>query len=188
MSTGAEGSAGRGRLLRVAVVMVAALVILGGVFAFTLYNNAEAATVATDVHAAFARHLTDFTSANETSLMADFTPNATLAWVGETRGLGGTPGVTTVATPSLIGSFYSRFFVKFPSFSVSNVTYAVQAVGSGAVVNGSLVLLGGGPNVQSIMGQVTTTATYVHVNGEWLISSETWNFVNLLVQSPLEGE
>jgi len=186
MSTGDEGSAGRGRLLRVAVVTVTALVILVGVFAFELNNNAAAASVTSQVHDAFARHLANFKSANTTKLTADFAPNATLAWVGETRGLGGTPGITSVNTPSLIGGFYSRFFTKFPSFSVSNVTYTVQVVGSGATVNGSLVLLGGGPNVQSVMGQVTASVAYVHVNGEWAISSETWDFVYLNVQPPLD--
>jgi len=53
-------------------------------------------------------------------------------------------------------------------------------------VNGSLVLLGGGPNVQSVMGQVTASVAYVHVNGEWAISSETWDFVYLNVQPPLD--
>ncbi len=187
MSTGAGGSAGRGRLRRVVAVVVVTLVVLGGVFAFTLYNNAQAAATASQVHGAFARHLVDFTSANTTLLVGDFAPNATLSWVGETRGLGGTPGVTTVSSPSLISNFYSRFFTKFPSFSISNVTYAVQVVGGGATVNGTLNLLGGGQNVQSIMGQVATSATYAHVNGEWLISSETWNFVNLEVQAPISG-
>jgi len=180
MSTGAEGSAGRRRLLRVAVVMVVALVVLVGIFAYALDGNAAVASATSQVHDAFARHLSNFTSANTTGLMRDYVPNATLAWVGQTRGLGATSDTTT-----LIGSFYSLFFAKFPSFSVSDVTYTVEVVGSGANVNGSLVLLGGGPNIQTITGQAVTSIAYVHVDGEWLISSETWNFVYLNTQRPL---
>ena len=187
MSTGAEPSAGRGRLLRVAVVSIVALVVLAGVFAYALSNNAATATVTSQVHDAFAQHLSHFTSANTTRLTQDYTANASLSWVGETRALGEIPGSPTVSTPSGIGSFYSRFFTKFPSFSISNVTYTVQVVGSGASVNGSLVLLGGGSNIQSIMAHVVTSVSYVHVNGEWIISGETWDYVNLQVQAPLEG-
>ena len=96
------------------------------------------------------------------------------------RGLGGSYDST-----SLINQFYSALFSKVTNVSVKNATYTVQPVGGGAIVNGTIELLGGGPQVQTLNGEVITSATYVQVNGGWVISSETWNFLNLSLQRPL---
>jgi hypothetical protein len=176
----ADDSARRGRLLRVALVTVLVLVVLGGIFAFTLSGNGANASTASQVKGAFTQHLSSFASENTTLLVRDYTPNATLAWVGTTRGLGGTYNTT-----AQIGQFYSTFFSKITNVSVKNSTIAVQIVGSGAVVNGTFNLLGGGPQVQTISGEVTARVAYVHVNGAWMISSETWEFLSLNIQRPL---
>jgi hypothetical protein len=179
MST-ADGSPHRGRPLRVALVMVLVLVVLGGIFAFTLSGNGTNASTTLQVKGAFTQHLSRFASENATLLLRDYSPNATLAWVGTTRGLGGTYNTT-----AQIGQFYSTFFSKITNVSVKNSTIAVQIVGSGAVVNGTFNILGGGPQVQTISGEVTARVAYVDVNGVWMVSSETWEFLSLNLQRPL---
>jgi len=180
MSTGAPASARRGRLLRVVLVTASTLVILVGVFAYTSYGNGASASVTLEVRDAFTQHLSHFAAENTTLLMNDYGPNATLEWVGTTRGLGGTYNST-----SLIGQFYSELFSKVTNVSVRNATYTVQVVGGSAAVNGTIELLGGGPQVQTLNGEVITNVAYVHINGEWVISNETWNFLALSLQRPL---
>lgn len=180
MMTGAPGSARRARLLRVAVATASALVVLVGVFAYVSYDSGASASATSQVRDAFNQHLSDFASENTTLLMTEYSANATLEWVGMTRGLGGSYNTT-----SLISQSYSAFFSKFVDVSVKNATYTVQAVGGGATVNGTIQLLSGGPLVQTITGEIAVSVAYVHVNGAWAISSETWNFLNLSVQRPL---
>ncbi len=179
MSTG-DGSARRGRLLRVALVTVSALVVLGGIFAFTLSGNGATASTTSEVRGTFTQHLSNFASENTTLLTRDYAPNATLEWVGTTRGLGGTYNTT-----NMISQFYSTFFSKVTNVSVKNSTSAVQIVGGGATVNGTFSLLGGGPQVQILTGEVSLRVAYIHVNGVWEISSETWDFLSLNLQRPL---
>jgi len=172
---------GRKRLLRVAAVMVATLVILGGVFVFTLESNDAVASTTTQVRDAYARHLSDFSSGNATLLTADYLPNATLEWTGTARNLEGAyDGV------GIIDQFYSKYFATFTSASVQNDTYTVQAVGKGATVNGTLDLIGAATSGQSMTATVTAQADYVHVDGVWMISSETWSFQTFYIEQALD--
>jgi hypothetical protein len=180
MSTSAGGSPRRRRMLRVALVTVFTLLILVGIFAFTISGNGAAAVTTSQVRGAFTEHLSNFGSENTTTLMRDYAPNATLKWGGTTRGLGGTYNTT-----ALVSQFYSAFFSKVTNVSVKNATFTVQVIGSGASVNGTFSVLGGGPQVQTITGEVMASVAYVQVNGVWVISSETWDFLSLNLQRPL---
>lgn len=136
MSTG-EGSARPGRVLRVVLVTVLTLVVLGGIFAFTLSGNGAAAATSSQVRAAFDQHISNFASENTTLLMKDYASNATLEWDGTTRGLGGTYNAT-----AQISQFYSSLFSKVTNVSVKNSTFAVQVTSSGARMNSTFSLLG----------------------------------------------
>jgi len=167
-------------LLRVAIVTVSTLAILTAIFAFTLNSNGAAVATSSEVRSAFNLHALNFASENATLLMGDYRPNATLEWVGTTRGLGGTANGTAA-----IGRFFSAFFSKVTSVSIENGAYSVRPVAGGAILNGTFVLRGGGPQGQSIAGEVMVKVTYAHLGGGWVILSETWNFVSLSVQRPL---
>jgi len=115
---------------------VCTLVILGGVFVFTLENNAHTASVTSQVRDAFSRHLSDFASENATVLTADYEPAASVVWTGNARTW---EGIYSNSTG--INEFFSRYYSVYPTLSVHNATYTVQAVGGGATVNGSLGIL-----------------------------------------------
>ncbi len=181
MSAGAQSTSRRGRLLRAALVVVSTFAVLAGIFAFTLHGNGVNASVVSQVRDSFGLHLSNFDSENTTLLTRDYAPNATLAWVGTTRGLGGDYSGTAA-----IKQFYSTFFSKITNVSVKNATYTVRSVGGGATLNGTFAVLGGGPQSQTLSGEVMMSASYVRVNGEWVISSETWDFLGLSLQRPLD--
>jgi hypothetical protein len=181
MSAPDGGPERRRRLLRVAVVMVITLIVLVGVFVLTLEGNDAVASTTSQVRDAYARHLSDFSMGNATLLTGGYLPNATLDWTGTARNLEGEYDGSGV-----IGKFYSEYFSTFTSASVQNETYTVQAVGRGATVNGSLELIGSATSGQSMTATITAQADYVHVNGEWVISSETWDFQSFFVEPPLD--
>lgn len=171
----------RARWIRVAAVMVITLVVLASFFVFTLEDNAQASNVTSEVRAAFARHLQNFSTANATLLSEDYTPGATLIWTGNARNLEG-----EYANASVIKEFFSHYFLVFSSVSVKNATYSVQEVKSGVAVNGSLELLGGATSGQSMMASANTSTTYVRDDGNWVISSETWTFVTFFLEGNLD--
>jgi len=167
-------------LLRVALVTVPTLVVLAAIFGFTLNGNSAANALSSQLRPVFDSHLSSVASEDQASLMRDYLPNASLVWDGNTRTLGG-----SYFGNASIGKFYSTLFSRITSIAVKNATYKVQAAGNTATVTGTFALLGGGPQVQSLDGQVLVTVAYAHVDGGWLISSETWDFQSLSLQRPL---
>jgi hypothetical protein len=181
VSADAPVSERRGRLFRVAAVMVVTLVILAGIFLFTLQTNATNVSTAAQVHDLFAAHLTDFTSANATRATSDYASGATLVWTGDGRNW-----VGTYVGSTAIHAFFSRYFSVYRTDSMHAVVYSVQAVGNGATVNGSVQLIGLSISNQSMSASILTQATYSHANGAWVISRETWTFLNFNILPPLD--
>lgn len=181
MSAGAPVPERRGRLLRVAAVMVVTLVVLAGIFLFTLQSNATNVSTASEVHDAFATHLTDFTSANATRATSDYGSSATLVWNGDGRNW-----VGTYVSSTAINAFFSRYFSVYRTDSMHNIAYSVQTVANGATVNGSVQLIGLSISNQSMSALILTQATYSHVDGAWVISSETWTFQSFNILQPLD--
>jgi hypothetical protein len=170
----------RGRWKRVAIVVAVTLVVLAGVFWGTVQDNANAATVVSQVRQAYSGHLSHFSDINSSVMAADYAPNAEMVWTGNARNLGG-----SYATSSIIKEFFSNYFRVFTSVSVKNATYSVIPAGKGAEVNGSIELLGSTPAGQSMTASIVTQETYTHENGEWVISSETWYFNSFFIEPPL---
>jgi hypothetical protein len=162
------------------LVTIPTLLILAGIFGFTLNSNGAANAVSSQVRPVFDSHLSSIESENTTLLMRDYLANASLVWDGTTRTLGGSYFGNTS-----ISKFYSVLFSRITSISVKNATYKVLASGNGATVSSTFALLGGGPQVQSLNGEVLATVSYVHVNGRWVISTERWYFQSLSLQRPL---
>jgi len=181
MSTGTGAPPERGRWKRVVLVMVVTLVVLAGVFFGTLQGNANSATVTSQVREAYSSHLSHYSDVNASILAADYAPNATMVWTGDARNLEG-----SYATSAIIKEFFSGYFGVFSSVSVKNATYSVQAAGKGAEVNGSLQLLGSTTTGQSMTASISAQETYSRVNGEWVISSETWYFNTFFIEAELD--
>ncbi len=181
MSVGAPASANRGRLVRVAVVMTCTLIVLAGIFVFTLQSNAATASVTSQVHDAYAKHASDFASGNLTVLMGDYGPAATVLWTGDTRNWGG-----EFSNSSGIQAFFTRFLSVYPTISLQNVTYSVMSQGNGATVEGSATLIGLNVSNQSLRAPILTQTVYTRDNGVWVISSETWSFQNFFILQPFD--
>ncbi|MDA4132332.1 MAG: hypothetical protein OK454_04305 [Thaumarchaeota archaeon] len=181
METSGQDPGRAERLRRVAVVTVVTLVIIGGIFAFVIFSNNASSASESQVRTSFLEHTSNFQAENVTLLAKDYESSATLSWVGTTRGLGGTFNTTTT-----IEKFYSNFFIKITSVSLKNVTFTVQSSGNTASINGSMIILGSTPGGQSINGAIVAQADYTHVDGQWLISSETWSFTTLYIEPALD--
>lgn len=174
------GAERRSRLIRVAAVMGCTLLVLAGAFLFTLRSNADASSVTSAVHDAYAKHLADFATENATLLSGDYAPGATVTWTGDTRNWGG-----EYVGSEAIGSFYSGFFSVYVTDSFENAVYSVQPAGGRATVNGSMLLVGLGITNQSIRATIVSSAVYQRVNGAWVIESETWAFQTFFILQPL---
>ena len=159
--------------------MVVTLVILAGAFVYTLQSNAASATVESEVHGAFANHLSDFSTANSTILTGDYGPSATVIWTGDTRNWGG-----SYMNSSRIQAFFTRYFSVYITDSMYNITYSVQTAGSGATVDGSVQLIGLSITNQSMSASILTQDTYLKLHGEWEITSETWTFQSFNILPP----
>ena len=107
----------------------------------------------------------------------DYAPNATMIWVGDTQGLGGTYN----------GSNLEFALQVFPggsnSFSLAIQSFNSTTLPNGTAIIAALLAFTGSSNVDgSFHGTISASYQYISQNGIWLISQERWNFQSFTVQ------
>ncbi len=131
------------------------------------------------IEAEYLSHLQNFASRNDSSLVAEYLANATVTWKGATSGFGGHyAGGTNIST------LYDGFFPLFTDLFVNNTIDSASPVGNAVQLNGTFNIAG---NLNSSLtqcqfneygGKVAFQVIYVRSGDDWLISSETWNFLS----------
>jgi len=141
----------------------------------------------------FASHMLFISERNAFAIVSQYEENATVTWMGNPApgGLGGFYNGTGVIFLLMNASFISRA----GSYSIGNVTHAtVDISADSAVVNSSFDISGQNYNQGFPYGYAATFNSTVSAQdfyvysvsqGAWLISTETWNFLNFTFQSPL---
>ena len=137
------------------------------------------------VDAIFAEHMLsfsfasrNFTSANVSAIVSQYEGNATVTWMG--RGgdfcdTGFYPGSGNIFT--LLESFVGQVG---PGLAIGNVTRTLTAEANGSVVVSSTFDFAAHSLTYGILnGTVSAEDSYAYstMNGAWLISQETWDFI-----------
>jgi hypothetical protein len=136
----------------------------------------------------FASHMLLISERNPFAIVSQYEENATVTWTGNIGGLQGFYNGTGVIFLLINASFIGQA----GSFSIGNVTNAVVVVSAdSAVVNSSFEISGlmynfGYYPTTSFNGTVSAQDFYTHSVSQsaWLISTETWNFLNVKFQYP----
>jgi hypothetical protein len=130
----------------------------------------------------FASHMLFLSERNAFATVGQYEENATVTWTGNPGGLQGFYSGTGEIFLLMNASFISRA----DSFSVGNVTHTLVDISAdSAVVNSSFDISGQKYNfgfryASSFNGTVSAQDSYVYSSSQsaWMISSETWNFLN----------
>jgi len=121
-------------------------------------------------------------------MLTGYEENATVMWEGKiVQDLGGS-SYNETGTGN-IASFYNEFFGPsgVTNVTITNVTIAaVQMKDGEASVNSTFHLAGPSDNFGYLSGTVNAQIDYAKRGNVWLISSETWNFVSLVLQHGYE--
>ena len=184
---------GVGAGLALVVLLVVQAATSSGVFGTATTTETITSTTTTaysELSSSFANHLLNVESGNVSLMMTDYEQNATVMWEGKiVQDLGGSSYNETGA--GNIASFYDEFFGPsgVTNVTITNVTItAVQMKGDGeASVNSTFNLAGPSDNFGYLSGTVSAQIEYAKGGGDmWLISSETWNFMSLVLQHGYE--
>jgi hypothetical protein len=136
----------------------------------------------------FASHMLLISERNPFAIVSQYQENATVKWTGNIGGLQGLYNGTGVIFLLMNDSFIGQAGL----FSIGNATQAVLAVSAdSAMVNSSFEISGQMYNfgyypTTSFNGTVSAQDFYKYSasQGAWLISRETWNFLDVAFQYP----
>jgi hypothetical protein len=170
-----------------AVALVIGLLIGAGVtYALVAPRLSKKTTVTTnsaqDVMDAYAAHLQSIRSENMSALAAEYENNATVKLSGVVIGYGGEyESATNVSL--LHRSIFSSLFVTVNLANESNLVY-VSGNGQEAIVDSNFTMYGSGYpicaescSIAAYVTNIGASVSYDRVGGNWLISSETWDFL-----------
>lgn len=177
----------------------------GSITTTTLTTTFTASSTSLDayeqVSSSFASHMLFLSERNPFAVVSQYEENAAVTWNGKLApgGLVGFYNGTGLIFLLMNASFSSGSARILGPFSIGNVTHTVVDISAdSAVVNSSFDISGrnispqvynlGFPYiaVASFNGTVSAQDSYVYSasQGAWLISTETWNFLNFTFQYP----
>ena len=108
----------------------------------------------------------------------DYAPNATVIWVGDTQGFGGTYNGT-----SDIEFLLQSFIGGMNGFSLAIQSFNSTSPPNGTADISALLAFTGSSNISgNFNGTISASYQYANENGNWLISQEIWNFQSFTVQ------
>jgi hypothetical protein len=182
----------------IALVLVAALgLVLLKPESITTVTSTETSTLMPARQAAeivantFSKHLLLFTSRNVSAIVSQYQPNANVTWEGAGPCLSGLFPISDGSFVKLLDLFFQYRLPQFQiwpqgfhTILIGNVTQIrTTGIYGSANVNSTFVLEG-----QDIIGNLTSTVSaqdsyrYSRTSDTWLISQETWHFLNLYTQ------
>ncbi|HUK75023.1 MAG TPA: hypothetical protein VLU99_04460 [Nitrososphaerales archaeon] len=178
---------GVGAALTLVVLLVLQSLIGSGLFSTrTLTSTTTVTSVSTvpgayeQVSSSYANFLSLLGSRNAAALEGEYESNATVVWEGAAPGFAGNYSGT-----SNIEILLSALFTNIvPEFKVSNETHTIGPEGSTWVVNSTFDFAGNGTATGKVWGLIAASYSFPHVGGTWLISQETWNFLEYNRQFP----
>ena len=109
---------------------------------------------------------------NESAILSDYAPNATVVWSGSTYGMGGT----------YTGTQNIKHLYQVMEGDFQNTTFTAESYEAGYASNGTpgvqahLAFVGHSPILGTFKGTISASYQYVHGDGTWLISQEDWDF------------
>lgn len=187
-----SGPPKRSRLLPIALATIAIILIVGA-FEFSnpgqTVQSTQTGSPSSQVSTDFSNHLDKVEGMNISSIEQDYQTNATAvlystgqgSYYGKTElGAGNLSSSGNFTGRTEIGRMFNGVFLSdfiIPHFS--NVKQNVTVVGSVAKVNSTFEVIGTNVDGSSLYASVSTQATYVKTDGQWLISYEVWNFTDV---------
>jgi hypothetical protein len=180
----------------------AILLLLVGALAGYLYEvNSTPRTTATastttvsaisnaydQVVSTYVNQLLMLNSKNASAFASRYESNATVEWKGYAQGFEGHGGLVGNYTGSKNITALLGVLVRghVGNLLISNETQAIASDGSYWVVNSTFDFAGNSSIVGSFEGAIAAQDVYVHIGNSWLISRETWNFLNYNEQYPV---
>ncbi len=176
-----------------AALIIIMLVVLVGIVGYAFGNaqtifSTETTTVSTTttvvpylqvISLVFAFHLQKMELRNASGVAEDYAPDAVLVWEGNAQGLEGT------YRGGNISIFWCSFLCHIQNLLVSNSSYSATinstaTGGSTAFVNSTILVSGRGTILGNFSGIISLRIVYdSNKENSWLISNETWNFLQL---------
>lgn len=182
----------RGMSKTISVLIIVVLILLVGIVGYTAGDmNVSFTTVTNTVTVTtitipesqiigllFTSHLQKLSLRNVSEVVRDYEPYAVLVWEGNSQGLGG----IYVGTEN-ITILYDSFLGSSVNLSITNSTYSLvinstSNVVSSAVVNSTISIVGYSMVFDNFTILASTKVDYaMDSGGTWLITNETWNFL-----------
>ena len=152
---------------------------------------AEGSNASSNVFQSWIAHLSKLQRFDPNSALADYAPNATVVWSGDTQGWGG-----NYTGRSEIGTILNSWFQEngngtatYPIALAPNSLYLridstnITREASGGISIGARLDFSGQSRILGAFnGTISSKSVYVPQNGTWLISREDWHFETFNMQ------
>ncbi len=124
-------------------------------------------------------HFQNLENLNPGEAISDYSQNASVVWSGNTLSFAGSYNGIDSVRNLLVAFLSSTTRMMISSGGLSSLPSGSPNV---AMVNGSIFLSGENADLGYFNGNVNAQYRYVHSDGKWLISEESWNFKSFSTQ------
>jgi len=133
--------------------------------------SGQSASPTSQVQTAYASHLLNIHSMNDSAIKADYASDASIQFIDPNESTGNYTGLTNITI-----AYGADMFVNFalPTFSHTNST--VKVTGGQATLDSSFLIHGYNSVGTLLNTPVNAHVVYVRQGGDWLISYEVWSF------------
>jgi hypothetical protein len=122
-------------------------------------------------------HISALNQRNLTAAYSEYAPNAFMVWEGVTQGYGGAYSGREI-------NYTLEDFIEIPVF----INFTISSLDSPYTLDGTVYIganisfVGLGHEAGNFNGTILANYSYIDLNGVWLISQETWNFVGFTTE------